>query len=106
MTTDELVEQIALGITQEIGWGTFSHFDPRDVRRIARAALQASGLEAQNERLRGALTEAADTFSLMAGAMREIDPELLAQVIGVAELSADEARQALTTIKQESSDAS
>jgi hypothetical protein len=38
---DELVERLATAIVEEIGWGTFSHFDPNDVRRIARAALRA-----------------------------------------------------------------
>src|SRR5688500_3383178 len=35
------VERVALAITQAIGWGTFSHFNPDDVRRISRAAIAA-----------------------------------------------------------------
>jgi hypothetical protein len=35
------VEAVALAITKEIGWGTFSHFNPEDVRRISRAAIAA-----------------------------------------------------------------
>lgn len=35
----ELVERVALAMVQEIGWGTFSHFDPNDMRRVSTAAL-------------------------------------------------------------------
>jgi hypothetical protein len=41
---DDLVEKAALAMAQEIGWSTFSHFDPNDMRRVARAALEAAGL--------------------------------------------------------------
>lgn len=37
----EQVELVALAITQEIGWGNFSHFNPDDMRRISRAAIAA-----------------------------------------------------------------
>jgi hypothetical protein len=40
----ELIEKVSLAIVQAIGWGTFSHFDPGDVRRIARAAIEAMAL--------------------------------------------------------------
>jgi hypothetical protein len=38
---DALVERVALAIVQEIGWEPFSHFNPDDIRRIARAAINA-----------------------------------------------------------------
>jgi hypothetical protein len=36
-----VVEAVALAMAKEIGWGTFSHFDPDDMRRVARAAISA-----------------------------------------------------------------
>lgn len=56
----DLVEQVAWAIAEEIGWGTFSHFDPNDMRRISRAAL--SVLEPRIEALE------AENFKLAAGA--------------------------------------
>lgn len=47
----EVVERVGLAIVQEIGWGSFSHFDPEDVRRISRAAVTASGLVEAREAL-------------------------------------------------------
>jgi hypothetical protein len=42
VATDEgVVEVVALAMAKEIGWGTFSHFDPDDMRRVARAAISA-----------------------------------------------------------------
>lgn len=38
---DVLVEEMARAFVEEVGWGTFSHFDPTDVRRTMRAALSA-----------------------------------------------------------------
>jgi len=34
-------ELVAKAIVEEIGWGAFDHFDPADIRRIARAAVAA-----------------------------------------------------------------
>lgn len=36
---EPLVEHVALAMAKEIGWGTFSHFNPDDMRRVARAAI-------------------------------------------------------------------
>lgn len=41
---EPLVERVALAMAIEIGLGTFSHFNPDDMRRIARAAIKASSL--------------------------------------------------------------
>lgn len=38
---EDQVERVAKAIVEEIGWGTFSHFEPEDVRRISRAAIAA-----------------------------------------------------------------
>jgi hypothetical protein len=45
----ELVDHVALAIAQEIGWGTFSHFNPDDMRRISSAAIEA--ITAWNQRI-------------------------------------------------------
>lgn len=39
--SEQAVEAVAMAIALEIGWGSFSHFDPNDARRISRAAIAA-----------------------------------------------------------------
>lgn len=49
--TEIAVEAVAMAMAQEIGWGTFSHFDPNDMRRVARAAYNAARLQSTEQRL-------------------------------------------------------
>jgi hypothetical protein len=48
----DIVERVALAMAKEIGWGTFSHFNPDDMRRVAKAAIEAApGIEALTKRV-------------------------------------------------------
>lgn len=104
MTNDKPAADEAVEVTQAAREAADEHYPPHLWRKEARDDLAKAFARFErdilatlspDDKLRGALREAADKFDCLAASMREEEADLLAPEIAVAELGRDECRAAL-----------